>query len=376
MKVVIAIDSFKGCMSSIVAGEAAKRGLLSVADADVSVFPVADGGEGTTQVLTDGLNGSFVKVPVHGPLGDIIEAAYGILPDKKTAVMEMASASGITLIPDGKKDPFMANTLGVGEMIMDAVKKGCRDFIIGIGGSGTTEAGIGMLYALGYRFYDPEGHEVPPYLKYMDKISRIDGNKVPDELDKCNFHIACDVTNPLCGNNGAVFVYGKQKGVRTEQMAELDRLLSGFADLAEEYSGRCVKKMPGSGAAGGLGFAFSNFMKNAEMLPGIQVVCETIGVKAAMTDADFVITGEGKIDMQTRNGKVPYGVASIAKEMGCKVLAFAGKVDRGAPESLYPMIDECFAITPTDMPLEIALQEDVASENMKNTVAKVFSKII
>jgi len=376
VKVVIAIDSFKGCMSSITAGNAAKNGILSVTDAEVSVFPIADGGEGTTHVLTEGLKGSFVNVRVHGPLGDITESVYGILPDNKTAVMEMASASGITLIPEDRKNPLIANTAGVGEMILDAVKRGCREFIIGIGGSGTTEAGIGMLYALGYRFYDSEGMEVQPYLKYMDSIIRIDGELVPAEIDDCRFHVACDVTNPLCGENGAVFIYGKQKGVKPEQMPEFDNLLSCFADLAEKYSGLNVKEKPGSGAAGGLGFAFSNFMKNVELLPGIQVVCETIGVRSAMADADYVITGEGKIDMQTINGKVPYGIASIAKEFGCKVLAFGGKVEDGAPEILYPMIDKCITITHPDMPLDIALKEDVASENMKNSVAKYFTEIL
>lgn len=376
MKVVIAIDSFKGCMSSVVAGNAAKQGILSVTDADVSVFPVADGGEGTTQVLTAGLGGSFVNVTVHGPLGDLVETAYGILPDGNTAVMEMALASGITLIPDGRKDPLNANTAGVGEMIADAVKRGCRDFIIGIGGSGTTEAGIGMLHALGYRFYDSSGKEVQPYLKNMDMIARIDGNMVPYELNDCRFHIACDVTNPLCGENGAVYIYGKQKGVLPEQRDEFDRLLSHFADIGEKYSRRSTREIPGAGAAGGLGFAFSNFMKNVEMLPGIRVVCEAIGVRSAMADADYVITGEGKIDLQTRNGKVPYGVASMAKEYGCKVLAFGGKVDEGAEESLFPVIDKCFAITPPDMPLETALQENVAAENMKMSVAKVFSEIL
>ena len=375
MKVVIAIDSFKGCMSSHTAGNAAREGILSVMDAEVYVFPVADGGEGTTRVLTEGLGGQFVKVAVHGPLGNLVEAEYGILPDGKTAVMEMASASGITLIPDGQKDPLKANTSGVGEMIRDAIERGCRDFIIGIGGSGTTEAGIGMLYSLGYRFYDSDGKQIMPYLKDMEKITEIRAEKVLDDLDECFFHIACDVSNPLCGENGAVYVYGRQKGVMPDQMDVLDLKLERFAETAEKFAGRNAMNRPGAGAAGGLGFAFCTFMRNVEMLPGIEVVSNALGLEKAMEGAEVVITGEGKIDSQTVNGKTPFGIASIAKKHGCRVLAFGGKVEEGAADLLFPMIDECYAITPEDMPLETALREDVASENMRKCVADVFSKL-
>ena len=375
MKVVIAIDSFKGCMSSHTAGNAAREGILSVMDAEVYVFPVADGGEGTTRVLTEGLGGQFVKVAVHGPLGNLVEAEYGILPDGKTAVMEMASASGITLIPDGQKDPLKANTSGVGEMIRDAIERGCRDFIIGIGGSGTTEAGIGMLYSLGYRFYDSDGKQIMPYLKDMEKITEIRAEKVLDDLDECFFHIACDVSNPLCGENGAVYVYGRQKGVMPDQMDVLDLKLERFAETAEKFAGRNAMNRPGAGAAGGLGFAFCTFMRNVEMLPGIEVVSNALGLEKAMEGAEVVITGEGKIDSQTVNGKTPFGIASIAKKHGCRVLAFGGKVEEGAADLLFPMIDECYAITPEDMPLETALREDVASENMRKCVADVFSEL-
>ena len=375
MKVVIAIDSFKGCMSSVVAGNAAKHGLLSVIDAEASVFPVADGGEGTTRVLTKGLRGNFVSVSVHDPLGKLVEAEYGILPGGNTAVMEMAQASGLTLISEEEKDPLNANTAGVGEMILDAVNRGVHDFVIGIGGSATTEAGIGMLYALGYRFFDNKGDEVLPYLKYIGRIAEIRDDRVPEKLDNCSFHIACDVTNPLCGENGAVYVYGRQKGVKSEQMVEFDAMLSHFADVTESFTGFDNRNIAGAGAAGGLGFAFSSFMKNVEMLPGIQVVSEAIGLNTAMSEADIVLTGEGKIDMQTRNGKVPYGIAKMAKEYGCRVIAFGGRIEDGAAESLYPIIDKCYEITPADMPLDIALREDIACENMRNAVATVFADI-
>ena len=375
VKVVIAIDSFKGCMSSLVAGNAAKKGVLSVMDADVMVFPVADGGEGTSRVLTEGMKGTFREVSVHDPLGNQIVAEYGILPDNTTAVMEMAAASGITLVPEERRDPDMSNTAGVGEMILDAVEKGCRDFMIGIGGSATTEAGIGMLHALGYRFYDKQGEEVPPFLYDMNRIIEIRDDLVPEVVKTCSFRIACDVKNPLCGKNGSVHVFGKQKGIDPSQMDRLDAVLSHFADIVSLYKGDDVRDVPGAGAAGGLGFAFLSFFQDVQLIPGIEMVCKAIGLDSALEDADYVLTGEGKIDHQTRMGKVPFGIATHAKRYGCTVYAFGGAVIDGAEESLKPEIDACFAISPKEMPLEEAMREEVAAENMTRRVASVFANM-
>ncbi len=229
MKVVVAIDSFKGSMSSVEAGCAAKEGILAARDADVVVKPLADGGEGTTQALVEGLGGRFVHVRAAGPMGEDTDAQYGILEDGVTAVMEMAEAAGIVLAEKTGLNPWKASTTGVGQMILDAVKKGCREFIIGIGGSATTEGGIGMLQFLGYEFYDENGSLLAPVFESLGKISRISREKVLPALNECHFQIACDVTNPLCGENGAVYVYGPQKGVKPEEREQMDRQMQHYA---------------------------------------------------------------------------------------------------------------------------------------------------
>ena len=373
MRVVIAMDSFKGSMSSLAAGEAARRGVLSVREAEVTVLPAADGGEGTTLALTCGLGGSMVSAEVRGPLGDPVWANYGILPDRRTAVMEMAAASGLTLVPAAQRDPLRANTFGVGQMILDAVRRGCDSFLIGIGGSATTEGGIGMLTALGYEFFDAEGKNVPPDVLHLHEIASVSDEKVPEEVRESRFRIACDVRNPLCGEEGSVRVFGAQKGVREEDMALLDGELRAFADATAAWSGKDCREAPGAGAAGGLGFAFLSYLPHAELRSGIGLVLEAVGLKEAAADADFVLTGEGRIDRQTRMGKVPFGVAEAARAAGCKkVLAFGGSVTEGAAESLLPEIDGCFGITPEGMPLEEAMREETAKRNMEEAVKRVF----
>ncbi|MBQ8995320.1 MAG: glycerate kinase [Oscillospiraceae bacterium] len=375
MKTVIAIDSFKGCMSSLEAGNAAKRGLLSVCDSDIEVFPIADGGEGTCDVLTVGLEGNFKETQVHDPIGRMISARYGVVPKKKLAIIEMAASSGLTLVEEELRDPINSNTYGVGELILDALHNGCREFIIGIGGSATTEAGIGMLHALGFRFLDADEKELAPYLLNMSHIHRITDELVSEELNHCAFHIACDVVNPLCGENGAVRVYGRQKGVLPEQMEKLDQLLDQFSRVSEEWSGRKVKDLQGAGASGGLGFAFLNFFRNVDLRPGLEVISDSTGLRDALASADYVITGEGKIDSQTKMGKVPYRIAKMAYKPDTKTIAFCGAVEPEVSEELYPVIDDCIAITPDNVPLALAMQKQVAIENMEKTVANYFKAI-
>lgn len=376
MRVVIAMDSFKGSMSSLAAGEAAKRGVLSACDAEVTVLPAADGGEGTTLALTCGLGGSMVSAEVRGPLGDPVWANYGILPDRHTAVMEMAAASGLTLVPETERDPLRANTFGVGQMILDAVRRGCDSFLVGIGGSATTEGGIGMLNALGYEFLDGNGDPVPPDVLHLHEIASVSDSKVPEEVLRSVFRIACDVQNPLCGPEGSVRIFGGQKGVRETDMDLLDGELGAFADVTAAWSGKDCREAPGAGAAGGLGFAFLSYLPHAELRSGIGLVLEAVGMKEAAEGADLVLTGEGRIDRQTRMGKVPFGVARTAKEAGCaKVLAFGGSVAEGAAETLLPEIDGCFGITPEGMPLEEAMREDTAKRNMEETVRRVFREM-
>lgn len=372
MKVVVAIDSFKGCMSSLEAGYAAKEGIERACRAEVVVKPLADGGEGTAEALVNGLGGRFAAVQVHGPMGENVTARYGILEDGKTAVMEMAEAAGITLVPKEDLDPWKAATTGVGEMIADAVKKGCRKFIIGIGGSATTEGGLGMLQSLGYEFYDEKGALLAPVFESLGKIARISGAHALPELSECHFQIACDVQNPLCGENGAVYVYGPQKGVRREERERMGRMMRRYAAATAAFIGKDNSTEPGSGAAGGLGFAFLSYLPDAELKPGVDIVLKAAGLEKECRDADIVVTGEGKLDAQTMMGKAPAGVARLAKKYRCRVIAFAGSVTKEAGRCNGEGIDAFFPIIRGVSTLEEAMDPAAAKENMSLAVEQVF----
>lgn len=372
MKVVIAIDSFKGSLSSMEAGNAAKAGIRRACSAEIIVKPLADGGEGTTEALVEGLGGRYVSAEVTGPLGEKTNARYGILRDGQTAVLEMAEAAGITLVDREELDPYRATTYGVGEMILDAVKRGCRRFIIGIGGSATTEGGAGMLQALGYGITDGDGKPIRHGIRDLDQIAHISMENVPEVLQECQFQIACDVKNPLCGETGAVWVYGPQKGVREEDKRIFDRKLQHFAEKTAEYTGTDHRLTEGAGAAGGLGFAFLSYLPNVELRPGIDIVIEATGLEQELKDADLVITGEGRLDFQTAMGKVPVGVARLAKRYGIKVLAFAGSVTKDAAECNSAGIDAFFPIVRGVTTLEEAMDPENAKENMVLCVEQVF----
>lgn len=372
MKIIVAIDSFKGSLSSIEAGNAVKEGILRACQADVVVKPLADGGEGTTEALVEGLGGTYAEIEVTGPMGVPTKAKYGIMEDGRTAVMEMAEASGIILVKREDLNPWKASTTGVGEMIRDAVKRGCREFIIGIGGSATTEGGIGMLQALGYVFYDSEGNMLPPVFESLGKIERISGENVPDELKECHFQIACDVTNPLCGENGAVCVFGPQKGVKPEEKKTMDQSMRHYAEKTEEFIGKDYSQSAGAGAAGGLGFAFFSYLPDVELKSGIAIVLEAIGLERELKDADVVVTGEGRLDFQTAMGKVPVGVARLAKKYGCKVIAFAGSVTEDAGKCNEEGIDAFFPIVRGVTTLEEAMEKETAKKNMSLCAEQVF----
>ena len=376
MKVVIAIDSFKGSLSSMEAGNAAKAGIRRACSADIIVKPLADGGEGTTEALVEGLGGRYVSAEVTGPLGEKTNARYGILRDGQTAVLEMAEAAGITLVDREELDPYRATTYGVGEMILDAVKRGCRRFIIGIGGSATTEGGAGMLQALGYGITDGDGKPIRHGIRDLDQIAHISMENVPEVLKECQFQIACDVKNPLCGETGAVWVYGPQKGVREEDKRIFDRKLQHFAEKTAEYTGTDHRLTEGAGAAGGLGFAFLSYLPNVELRPGIDIVIEATGLEQELKDADLVITGEGRLDFQTAMGKVPVGVARLAKRYGIKVLAFAGSVTKDAAECNSAGIDAFFPIVRGVTTLEEAMDPENAKENMVLCVEQVFRAFV
>ena len=370
MKVVIAVDSFKGSMTSMEAGRAAKAGVLAArSDAEVIVKPLADGGEGTTDALIEGMNGEQIDVIVTDPLGKKISCYYGYLKESDTAVIEMASAAGITLVD--RKDPMNATTYGVGEMINDALKRGVQNFIIGIGGSATNDGGIGMLKALGFEFLDKNGQDVGEGAQALEKVIEIRTENKNPLLSEAHFQVACDVTNPLCGENGATYIYGAQKGVTDAMKKELDIAMKHYANVTESSLGGNYINSKGAGAAGGLGFAFLAYL-GAELIPGIDLILKAIALEEELNGADFVITGEGRLDNQTAMGKAPVGVAKLAKKYGVKVLAFAGSVTSDAKKCNQVGIDAFFPIVREVSTLEEAMDTQNAKENMRDSVEQVF----
>lgn len=376
MKAVVAIDSLKGSLSSMEAGNAIAEGIYRAdAEAKVEVRPLADGGEGTVDALVQGMNGSLRKVRVTGPLGDKVDAAYGIIEEAKMAVIEMSAAAGITLVPDEKKNPLFTTTYGVGEMVRDAIEKGCRKFVVGIGGSATNDGGIGMLQALGYDFLNSKGNAVPYGAKGLEDLAEIRKEHVLPELAQCEFKVACDVTNPLCGPLGASAVYGPQKGATPEMVREMDQWLADYAKLAANCSERADAEHPGTGAAGGLGFAFLTFT-NAVLESGIKIVLEETKLEQYIQDADIVITGEGRLDGQTAMGKAPVGVAKLAGKYKIPVLAFAGSVTKDARKCNEEGIHAFFPILRGITTLEDAMDAENARRNLMETVEQVFRLIV
>ncbi|MDU5262422.1 MAG: glycerate kinase [Clostridium celatum] len=373
MKVVIAIDSLKGSLTSIEAGKAIKEGILNIVDAEVIVKPLADGGEGTTEVLVEGLGGETVEVFVMGPQKDKIKAVYGYIAESKTAIIEMAAAAGIMLVGE-EKNPMEATTYGVGEMIKDAINRGCRNFIIGIGGSATNDGGIGMLTALGFDFYDNNGNKLGIDANELGKISIIFTENAMPELSECNFKIACDVSNQLCGENGATYIYGPQKGVTEEIKEKLDKDMAHYAKVTKKYLNNDYSEASGAGAAGGLGFAFLSYL-HGDLQPGIELVIDTVKLEECIKDADYVITGEGCLDKQTAMGKAPVGVAKLAKKYDKTVIALAGSVTDDAVKCNENGIDAYFPILLKVIPLQEAMKKETARKNMVKTTEQIFRLI-
>ena len=372
MKVVVAMDSMKGSLSSLEAGEAIKRGVLkAISEAEVIVRPLADGGEGTVEALALGMGGKLESVEVTGPLGEKVNCVYGILKESKTAIVEMSGAAGITLVPDTKRNPMHTTTFGVGEVIKDAISKGCRHFIVGIGGSATNDGGIGMLQALGYGMLDENGKQVSFGAKGLKEIVTITDTEVIPELKECSFRIACDVTNTLCGEFGCSAVFGPQKGANPTMILQMDRWLEEYAKLTTEKYEKADATYPGTGAAGGLGFAFLAYT-NAVLESGIKIILEETNLENYVKDADVVITGEGRLDGQTVFGKAPIGVAKIAKKYEKTVLAFAGAVTEDAVLCNEHGIDAFFPILRRIQSLQEAMDPAMARTNMETTVEQVF----
>jgi len=323
MKIVVAPDSFKGSLTAVEVSDAIEQGIREVfPEAEIVKIPMADGGDGTVQCLVNATGGEILREKVTGPLGGEVLASYGILGDKKTAVIEMAEASGLTLVPENQRNPLITTTYGTGQLIKAALDQGCRKMIIGIGGSATNDGGAGMLQALGVKLLNQEGKEVGFGGGELKKVFRIDTKYLDNRLSETKVLIASDVSNPLCGPKGAARVYGPQKGATPEIIEELDESLSYFAELIKRDLNKDVKDIPGAGAAGGLGASLMAFL-DAELRPGIEIIVEIVKLEQAIKDADLVITGEGKIDSQTIYGKAPIGVAKIAKKYNIPVIAVA-----------------------------------------------------
>ncbi len=368
MRIVLAIDSFKGSLSSKDAADAAKEGILTVCpEAEVTAVPIADGGEGTVEALVNGMGGEMRTVTVHGPLMEPVEAPYGYLPESKTAIIEMAAASGLVLVPKEKRNPLVTTTYGVGELIRHAIDSGARHFIIGIGGSATNDCGVGMLQALGWRFSDTDG------VCSLSDVKLIDKRGVLPELTECTFRIACDVTNPLCGENGAAAIYSPQKGADADMVKVLDGAGLRFAELysatgndASPFPCGASHHHPGAGAAGGLGFAFLAFL-GGELCSGIKLIMEETGLEEKIRTADLVFTGEGRIDAQTSMGKAPAGVAELCRKHGVPAVMVAGGCKDVSTVCGYP----CFSVLRGPMTLDEAMDRTNAWKNMRETAAAV-----
>ncbi|MDE5876769.1 MAG: glycerate kinase [Muribaculaceae bacterium] len=372
---VIAADSFKGSLSSLDVGKAAERGIKAVLpSADVRIVPVADGGEGTVEAVVTGTKGQIITCEVRDPLGNSVKATYGI--SGNTAVIEMAAASGLPLVPSEKRNPWLTDTYGTGQLISDALKRGCRHFLIGLGGSATNDAGTGMLRALGFRFLDFDGCQVGNGGGEVGRIVSIDNSEIIPELAEATFTVACDVTNPLTGPDGASFIYGPQKGANPEMVVALDKGLAHFAEVTKEFCGKDFSTFPGAGAAGGLGFAFLAFLRG-NLKAGIEMILDAVDFDEKIKYASLVITGEGRLDQQTCMGKTPHGVLQHAAAQRIPVIAIGGSVVPDAvPDLLKAGFTAVFPIVAGPVSLSEAMQPNIAFGNIERTVTQIIRTIL
>jgi glycerate kinase len=369
-KIVIATDSFKGCLSSVEAGRAASDGVhLACPECETVVIPIADGGEGILQVLTGATGGQYISIHAHNPLMEVIETQYGISGDGKTALIEMAAVSGLPLIPEAKRNPMLTTTFGVGELIRDALDKGCRDFIIGIGGSATNDAGLGMLQALGYRFQDSRGNVLGQGGRIMKEVAGVDDSDIHPALKESRFTVACDVNNPFYGPQGAAYIFARQKGADDPMIRELDAGMKSLSEVIRKTVGKDISTIPGAGAAGGMGGGLLTFL-NATLKPGIRLLLDTLHFQDKIKDADFIITGEGRVDRQTAMGKAPSGILEEARKQNIPVIVIAGSVE-DVHEMNQAGFCGVFSILPCPVTLEKAMQSDFAKANITGLVAQI-----
>ena len=369
-KIVIASDSFKGSLSSAEVAACGERAVHRLfPDCKVVQLPVADGGEGTAETLTAALGGQSVTAIVHDPLGRVITARYGWIAQEQTALIEMAAASGLPLLPLEERNPWLTSTYGTGELIRNALERGCHKFLIAIGGSATNDGGMGLLQALGFRFLDAEGKELPGCGGSLQQIQQIDSSGVLVDLAQCQFTVACDVTNPFYSPTGAAYVFAPQKGADAEMVEALDQGLRHFAQLIHTTQGIAIDQLAGAGAAGGLGGGLVAFL-NARLTPGIEMVLDALRFDTQITGADLIITGEGKLDAQTCMGKTPLGILRRAQQQGIPVVALGGAVE--ASEAL----NQCgflavFPILPYPTSLTEAMDSSFTQQDIERTIAQV-----
>ena len=375
-KIVVASDSFKGSLTSREIATIVAKAVSEVfPDCQTVCLEMADGGEGTIDALCRALGGSRIEATVSDPLGKPVVSEYAIVNvpgEGPTAVIEMSKASGLPLVPEGLRNPMLTTTFGTGELILDALGRGCKHFLIGIGGSATNDGGTGMLATLGWRFLDSDGNELPPVGASLGKIESIDSSGKNPALDGCSFVTACDVDNPFCGPDGAAFVFAPQKGAGPEEVILLDKGLESFSSVIRKSTGVDVKDIPGAGAAGGLGGALLAFL-GARLTPGAEMVLEAIGFDSLAEGADLVITGEGRMDFQTRKGKAPLCVLRHATRLGIPTISLAGII------SDYDLLKnlgykDILCINPPGLPHETAMQSAVARRNLYSTVIDYFSE--
>lgn len=372
MKIVIAVDSFKGCLSSSSIANAVEEGIQNtLPGCEMIKVPIADGGEGTVDALVDATQGKIITIPVHNPLMQPIQASYGMTGDGQTAIIEMSAASGLDLIPLRPGNVMDTTTYGTGEMIADAIERGCRNFIIGVGGSATNDAGTGMMQALGVRFTDEMGNEVEKGGKSLSSIRHIDTQNQLSELQDCTFHIATDVTNPFYGPQGAACIFGPQKGGNEEQIKALDKGMKHLAELIFETTGKEIGHLPGAGAGGGMGGGCVAFLQ-ANISPGIELIMDYLHFDEIIRGAGLVITGEGKMDRQTLFGKVPVGIARAAASQQIPIIAITGQLDITADKELREAgLSAIFPIHPAPISLEKAMQPDYAYRNIRRTIEQI-----
>lgn len=371
-KIVIAIDSFKGCLTSSEIAQAVEAGIQAVyPKAEIVKVPIADGGEGTVEALVEATHGQYVQMEVCNPIGQPIQATYGILGDRKTAVIEMSAASGLALIPWLESQVMHTTTYGTGQMIRNAIEQGCREFILGIGGSATNDAGIGMLQALGFRFLDASRQSVAPVGSQLERIDRIETSLSLPELHDCHFHVLTDVRNPFCGKEGAAYVFGPQKGATPSDVEALDKGLAHFAALITQTLGKQIENIAGTGAGGGIAGGCLAFL-NATLQPGIEVVKQYLRFETIIQNADLIFTGEGKVDAQTLQGKVLSGILQSASRWKIPVIALSGNCKEADLTTLYPNgLTALYAIHPAPVTLAQALQPAYAIEQLRRTTKQI-----